>query len=79
MSTIKERLIEHIEAYAIAKTTNNALLLTLSAGALRQLVDSLDIKEYSKPVTPSESPFDESDFTVPDAPVRSTRVSKKAS
>jgi hypothetical protein len=80
MSAIKERLIEYIEAYAIAKASSNSILLSLSAGALRQLVDSLDIKEIAqKPTPPSQSSFDDSDFTIPEAPTRPTRSSKRAS
>ncbi len=67
MSTIKEHLIEHIEAYAIAKVTNNSILLSLSATSLKQLVEKLDIKE---PVDKSEevsasAPFDGGDFSTP--------------
>jgi hypothetical protein len=45
MATIKDRLIEHIEAYSIAKASANAVLVSLSAAALKQLIDGLRIEE----------------------------------
>lgn len=72
MTTVKEHLIEHIEAYAIAKSSNNNVLIGLSVAALRQLVERLDIKE------PSEQPVEVDDFTTPELP-RSARSNRKTS
>lgn len=79
MSAIKNQLIEYIEAYAVAKSTNNNLLVTLIAGALRQLVDSLDIKEVvgkKAPLPSGELPGGD-DFTTPEV-TRQTRSSKRS-
>lgn len=72
MSTVKEHLIEHIEAYAIAKSSSNNVLIGLSVAALRQLVERLDIKERT------EQPVEVDDFTTPEVP-RPARSSRKAS
>lgn len=53
MSAIKDQLIEHIEAYAIARTSGNAVLASLSATALNTLLDTLLIHdETSAPEAP---------------------------
>lgn len=42
--TPKDRIIDLIEAYAIAKTTANSTLISLSASALKTLLDGVDIQ-----------------------------------
>lgn len=37
----KEELIELIEAYAMAKKTENAALITLAVGAVKQVIERL--------------------------------------
>jgi hypothetical protein len=49
MSAIKDQLIEHIEAYAIARTSGNAVLASLSATALNTLLDTLLIHDDASP------------------------------
>jgi hypothetical protein len=49
MSAIKDQLIEHIEAYAIARTSGNAILASLSATALNTLLDTLLIHDDTSP------------------------------
>jgi hypothetical protein len=49
MSAIKDQLIEHIEAYAIARTSGNAVLASLSATALNTLLDTLLIHDDTSP------------------------------
>ena len=49
MSAIKDQLIEHIEAYAIARTSGNAVLASLSATALNTLLDTLLIHNDASP------------------------------
>lgn len=49
MSAIKDQLIEHIEAYAIARTSGNAVLASLSATALNTLLNTLLIHDDASP------------------------------
>ena len=49
MSAIKDQLIEHIEAYAIARTSGNAVLVSLSATALNTLLDTVLIHDDASP------------------------------
>jgi uncharacterized lipoprotein YajG len=40
-SSPRERLLELIEAYAVAKTSQNNVLVSLSASALTQMLDAV--------------------------------------
>lgn len=64
MAAIKDQLIEHIDAYAAAKATGNAILSSLSAAALKGLLDSLVI---------SEAPPVGDGFEVPEEPASRSR------
>lgn len=71
MAHTKERLIELIEAYAVAKATNNATLTSLAAGALQQILVAVAFVE------PAPDPVPTDDFSILEdgavAPVRRTR------
>lgn len=71
MAHTKERLVELIEAYAVAKSTTNAALTALAAGALQQILVAVTFLD------PPPEPVPTDDFVTPEsgpaAPVRRTR------
>lgn len=74
MAQTKEQLVELIEAYAAAKVSSNAILITLAAGALQQILSGVTFADYQA----SKSTAD--DFTVPDdMPSSATRRVRKES
>lgn len=69
MAQTKDHLIELIEAYAVAKATNNATLTSLAAGALQQILVAVTF------IDPPPEPVPD-DFAAPEnvtAPVRRIR------
>lgn len=69
MAHSKEQLVELIEAYAVAKSTNNATLTSLAAGALQQMLVAVTF------IDPPPEPVPD-DFAAPEdvaPPVRRTR------
>lgn len=74
MRETKERLIELIEAYAIAKTTSNNVLMSLAATATKTFIDSIEIVQKK-----AETTVDSEDFTMPEEVTNSskTKVTKK--
>lgn len=72
MAHTKERLVELIEAYAVAKTTNNATLSALAAGALQQILVAVTFLD------PPPEPVASDDFVTPENGVAtSTRRARK--
>lgn len=72
MAQTKEQLVELIEAYAAAKVSSNAKLISLAAGALQQILLTVTF------TNPPSDPVVADDFVVPSDNTQSTvRRSRK--
>lgn len=60
MDKNKDRLIELIEAYAVAKTTSNNLLMSFATSAVKGFIDSVTITKVESEVEEISSPVNES-------------------